>query len=81
MEQTTLERRVRMIPATKDLAAQGTAGSHKKRVAAYCRVSTDSDEQLTSYQAQKASYTEKSRRIPIGRWLASLLTRASVEPG
>ena len=25
---------------------------HQKRVAAYCRVSTDSEEQLTSYQNQ-----------------------------
>ncbi len=31
---------------------------HQKRVAAYCRVSTDSDEQLTSYETQKKVYTE-----------------------
>lgn len=31
---------------------------HQKRVAAYCRVSTDSDEQLTSYVTQKKVYTE-----------------------
>lgn len=29
------------------------------RVAAYCRVSTDSEEQLTSYEAQKNFYTDK----------------------
>ena len=28
------------------------------RVAAYCRVSTDSDEQLDSYEAQLAYYTD-----------------------
>ena len=28
------------------------------RVAAYCRVSTDSEEQLTSYETQKKVYTE-----------------------
>ena len=32
------------------------------RVAAYCRVSTDSDEQLDSYEAQLAYYTDGSRR-------------------
>lgn len=30
----------------------------QKRVAAYCRVSTDSDEQITSYKNQKKVYTE-----------------------
>ena len=31
---------------------------HQRRVAAYCRVSTDSEEQLTSYTNQKKVYTE-----------------------
>ena len=31
---------------------------HQKRVAAYCRVSTDDEEQLTSYKNQKKFYTE-----------------------
>ena len=31
---------------------------HQKRVAAYCRVSTDSEEQRTSYQNQMCAYTE-----------------------
>ena len=31
---------------------------NQKRVAAYCRVSTDSEEQLTSYNTQKKVYTE-----------------------
>lgn len=30
----------------------------QQRVAAYCRVSTDSEEQLTSYTTQKKVYTE-----------------------
>ena len=37
---------------------------HQKRVAAYCRVSTDSDEQLTSYVTQKKVYTEMIARNP-----------------
>ena len=32
---------------------------HQKRVAAYCRVSTDSEEQINSYKNQLAYYTEK----------------------
>ena len=36
----------------------------QKRVAAYCRVSTDSDEQLTSYVTQKKVYTEMIARNP-----------------
>ena len=31
---------------------------HQRRVAAYCRVSTDCEEQLTSYTNQKKVYTE-----------------------
>ena len=37
---------------------------HQKRVAAYCRVSTDSEEQLTSYNTQKKVYTEMIARNP-----------------
>ena len=36
----------------------------KLRVAAYCRVSTDSDEQATSYEAQVAHYTDYIRKNP-----------------
>ena len=64
MEQTTLERRVRVIPATKPAPASGPRHSGRQRVAAYCRVSTDSEEQLTSYTAQKAYYTQKIDENP-----------------
>lgn len=47
-----------VIPAKT--SAQTASGSTpiRKRVAAYCRVSTDSEEQLNSYNAQKAYYTQ-----------------------
>ena len=51
---TTLERRVRVIPATKAPETLRKAQDGKMRVAAYCRVSTDSEEQLNSYEAQKS---------------------------
>ncbi len=48
-----------IIPASRQKeTAAGKPKSGKKRVAAYCRVSTDSEEQLTSYKAQKAYYTQ-----------------------
>ena len=56
---TTLDRRVRVIPATKTQGAIHSTHDGKKRVAAYCRVSTDSEEQLNSYEAQKSYYTKK----------------------
>lgn len=61
---TTLDRRVRVIPATKTQGAIYSTHDGKKRVAAYCRVSTDSEEQLNSYEAQKSYYTQKISDSP-----------------
>ena len=61
---TTLERRVRVIPATKAPEMRYADCSGKQRVAAYCRVSTDSEEQLNSYEAQKTYYTQKIQNSP-----------------
>ena len=61
---TTLDRRVRVIPATKTQGAIHSTHDGKKRVAAYCRVSTDSEEQLNSYEAQKSYYTQKIAYSP-----------------
>lgn len=63
MEQT-LERRVRVIPATRNAASPSGQRNGKRRVAAYCRVSTDSEEQLNSYEAQKTYYTKKIEENP-----------------
>ena len=50
---------VTMIPATKHkFTAQPIQGSNKRRAAGYARVSTDSDEQFTSYEAQVDYYTQ-----------------------
>lgn len=48
--------RVITIPAKPKEEQQG-GGLRRKRVAAYCRVSTNSDEQLNSYTSQKNYYT------------------------
>ena len=44
------------IPAKPEVVR---ASKSQLRVAAYCRVSTDDEEQLTSYEAQKNYYTDK----------------------
>lgn len=59
--QTTVRPEVIVIPATI------TAETYKKRkkklrVAAYCRVSTDDEEQLTSYRNQIEHYTHKIKQ-------------------
>ena len=61
---SALERRVRVIPATKAPETLRKAQDGKMRVAAYCRVSTDSEEQLNSYEAQKSYYTQKIQDSP-----------------
>ena len=54
-----MARAVTMIPATKNIfSSMPTHSVAKRRVAAYARVSTDSDEQYTSYEAQIDYYTQ-----------------------
>lgn len=56
---------VTMIPARRRVG--NTAKEEERprlRVAAYCRVSTDSDEQATSYEAQVEHYTEYIKKNP-----------------
>lgn len=50
--------KVTVIPATKSVMERAELKNRKMRVAAYCRVSTDSEEQLNSYETQKAYYTQ-----------------------
>ena len=56
--------RVRMIPATIRQVASVQVPAQRLRVAAYARVSTDDEEQLTSYEAQVDYYTKKIRENP-----------------
>ena len=50
---------VRVIPASKNLhTTQDLNHPAKRRTAAYARVSTDSEEQLTSYEAQVDYYSK-----------------------
>lgn len=57
---------VMVIPARRQVGntARQQDDKPKLRVAAYCRVSTDSDEQATSYEAQVEHYTEFIQKNP-----------------
>lgn len=57
------QRRITVIPANPQLTEKDIRKKHL-RVAPYCRVSTDSEEQLNSYNAQIAYYTEKIAAMP-----------------
>ncbi len=56
-----------LIPARRQVGSNARKKEEEKpklRVAAYCRVSTDSDEQATSYEAQVEHNTEYNQKNP-----------------
>ena len=55
---------VRIIPATIVNQSNVASQYRQLRVVAYCRVSTKQEEQLNSYESQKAYYTEKINAEP-----------------
>ena len=55
--------RVVIIPANPELTKE-KAVKRQLKVAAYCRVSTDEEEQLSSYEAQQTYYTDKIMNNP-----------------
>lgn len=57
------ERKIIVIPASESLSLQGRK-NRQMRVASYSRVSTDFEEQLTSFHAQKSYYTDLIMRTP-----------------
>ena len=75
MTQTRPEPKVIIIPA-KEESLQDQEKKKNLRVAAYCRVSTKKDEQLGSYENQKAYYTEKIMANP--NWTMADILRMRV---
>ena len=63
MTESQPEKKIIVIPA-KNESPQEQTKKRNLRVAAYCRVSTGDEEQLTSYENQKAFYTEKIMKNP-----------------
>lgn len=59
-----VSRNVMVIPARKRAGNNIVDEKPKLRVAAYCRVSADSDEQTSSYEVQIEHYTEFIKRNP-----------------
>lgn len=68
-----LNKNVTVIPAQKRVGNTVTKEEKAKlRIAAYCRVSTDSDEQASSYEVQVEITPSSSRKIRNGSWRAYL---------
>ncbi len=59
MSQATVKKKVAMIPAKPQYDRSIKLSEKKLRVAAYCRVSTELEEQESSYEAQVEYYTRK----------------------
>ena len=68
-----------MIPP-KEETAQEKERKRNLRVAAYCRVSTDDEEQLSSYENQRDYYTDKIMNEPGWRWLMCSQMRERLGP-
>jgi len=65
MTGTAVQRTVTIIPAKETLPFNVlSAAEHKRRVAAYARVSTNDEEQLISYEAQVDHYTKHIQAKP-----------------
>ncbi len=61
--QQSAPRKITVIPADPQMVQRDIRKQHL-RVAPYCRVSTDKEEQLSSYEAQIEYYTEKIAATP-----------------
>ena len=60
-----MARNITVIPAKQTMTTEsGQQIAKKKKVAAYCRVSTDQEEQLSSYENQVRYYTEMIEKNP-----------------
>ena len=63
--QVTKPKKVKVIQPRKKISSSHTKRSvHKKRVGAYCRVSTDSDEQELSFETQCHYYQQYIQEHP-----------------
>lgn len=65
MNETANKPNIITIPADPSkLVVCGKDKYHQARVAAYCRVSTEEEEQLSSYEAQMSYYSDKIQKNP-----------------
>jgi len=73
-----VSKNVTVIPARKHTRKSKDEEKPKLRVAAYCRVSTDSEEQATSYDTQIEHYTAYIQGHP--DWMLAGILRMTVFP-
>ena len=64
MAETAVKKKISMIPAKAQYDRDIKLTEKKLRVAAYCRVSTELEQQESSYEAQVEYYTEKIEENP-----------------
>ena len=73
------EKNIMVIPARKRVGSTAAKEKIKKlRVAAYCRVSTETEEQNSSYEVQVSHYTEFIKKNNEWSLLASLQMMVSL---
>ena len=58
MSQTATQKVVRVIPPKPEFSGENRINIRPKRVAAYCRVSTDKEQQEHSFETQVQMYTD-----------------------
>lgn len=63
-EKDSNTKKVRVIPKTIEPEKTSSGKYRQKRVVAYCRVSTAQEEQLNSYETQRAAYTDMINQNP-----------------
>ena len=71
----TMPKAVRVIPAKPEYSGKSNADFRPKRVAAYCRVSTDKEEQEHSFETQKEMYTDMVKYFQCKNCVGSSLKR------
>lgn len=64
MAETAVKKKISMIPAKAQYDRDVKLTEKKLRIAAYCRVSTELEQQESSYEAQVEYYTEKIEENP-----------------
>lgn len=64
MAETTEKKKISMIPAKPQYDRSVKLADKRMKVAAYCRVSTELEQQESSYEAQVEYYTNKIEENP-----------------
>lgn len=80
MPQTAAKKKVSMIPAKPQYDRSIKLSEKKLRVAAYCRVSTELEEQESATRHRWNIIPEKYRKQTTGRWSGFMPMTEKVQP-